>query len=199
MLGADGIEQYNYYAADEDNADERIISADNMRADYSAIRGVCDLEGLRGLPKHYGLGTLMAPCWYPPFELPEPLPVVLEPEWRRAFRLPMCAEPTDRDLELVVQVVLEGEGASPEIGVSFGGSWPSFDGEPTRELLFPNRPATHHTPGREAWNFHFDVGLVREGWNEITVYNGSHERETVEGRRANSITIASIELAISRH
>ena len=173
VLGADGIQLYNYYAADEDNADERIVTTQNERADYTAIRGVSDLESLRGLPKHYGVGTLRAPCWYPPFERPEPLPVTLAPEERRAFRLPMCAEPADGELRVTEQIVFERAAAPPDIGVSLNGSWPSFGGTATEALLFPNRPATIHLPGHQAVNFQFDPALLREGWNEITVYNGA--------------------------
>jgi hypothetical protein len=66
-LGADGIVLYNYYAADEDNAQVRICTRENMHADYTAIRDVGDLETLRGQPKQYALTTMLAPVWNPPF------------------------------------------------------------------------------------------------------------------------------------
>jgi hypothetical protein len=196
VLGVDGIEQYNYYAADEDNSNLRLVTWDNMRADYSAIRDIHDLEALRGKPKHYAMGTMFSSCWYPPFELSEPLPAILEPEWRKAFRLPMCAEPADRALELVIQVVVEKRDSLPDIGVSFNGSWPSFDRVETGELLFPNRPATHHLPQFQAYNYAFPVAAIREGWNEIVVYNGGRPSDIEQSHSSNAITVASVELAI---
>ena len=196
VLGADGIEQYNYYATDEDNANLRLVTWDNMRADYGAIRDIHDLEALRGKPKHYAMGTMFSSCWYPPFELPEPLPAILEPEWRKAFRLPMCAEPADRGLGLVVQVVVEKRDNLPDIGVCFNGSWPNFERVETDKLLFPNRPATHHLPKCQAYNYAFAVQAIREGWNEIAVYNGEHPGDVAQDRLSSTITIVSVEVAV---
>jgi hypothetical protein len=169
---------------------------------------------MRGRPKHYALDTAFAPCWYPPFDLPEPLPQTLAPLTRRQYRLPMCAEPTDRGLGLTVQVVVQGPAAPSSIGVSFNGSWPTFACETTRELLFPNRPATQHLPGHQALNFRLDVAKVREGWNEIALYNeplssgaGSRRHLTTYDPAAlvtpsaaaappGSVRVVSIELAI---
>lgn len=211
-LGADGIELYNYYAADEDSAERPVCTRQNMRADYAAIAGIADLAALRGMPKHYALNTLFAPCWYPPFDWPEPLPQTLPPLWRRAFRLPMCAEPTAQGLELVVQLVLEAPaGDLPPLGVSLNGSWPSFSCVETRALLVPNRPATQHMPAHRALDYRFDVGLLREGWNEVTVYNAYQETYCSENRQmrtfdaseigaastqSGTVRIASIELAV---
>jgi len=77
-LGADGIELYNYYAADEDDAD-RICTWDNMQADYSAIHHLHDLDSLRGLDKQYALTTMLSPVWNPPFDTPDQLPQILLP------------------------------------------------------------------------------------------------------------------------
>ena len=41
-----------------------------------------------------------------------------------------------------------------------------------------------------------EVAEIAEGWNEVSVYNGSHQGETVEDRRRNSVVIRSVELAI---
>ncbi|SVA52111.1 uncharacterized protein METZ01_LOCUS104965, partial [marine metagenome] len=123
-LGADGIELYNYYAADEDDAD-RICTGDNMQADYSAIHHLHDLDSLRGLDKQYALTTMLSPVWNPPFDTPDQLPQILQPDWRRSFRVPMCAEPGRTDLELIVQIVVDRQDALPPIGVSFNDSWPT--------------------------------------------------------------------------
>jgi hypothetical protein len=196
VLGAVGIEQYNFYAADEDDANDRLATYENMRADYSSIRNIHDLAALRGQPKQYLLPTMFPPCWMPPFDIPEPLPAILQPDWRRAFRVPMCAEPSDRGLELIVQVVLERHDDLPPLGVSFNGSWPNFAGQVTSELLFPNRPFTHHLPENQAVNFRFSAEQIREGWNELTVYNGSHVRRGEKEHGDNTVVIVSIELAV---
>jgi len=196
VLGVDGIVLYNYYAADEDEAGVRICTRENMRADYSAIRTLRDLESLRGKPKQYALTTILAPVWNPPFDTPDQLPDILEPDWRHAYRLPMCAEPTDCGLKLIIQVVVDKRDNVPAIGVSFNDSWPAFKAEATDELLFPQLAHTLHVPEYTAFNYSFDVAGIKEGWNEVSVYNGSHERRTAEDRCRNSVTIRSIELAI---
>ena len=195
-LGADGIVLYNYYAADEDDARVRICTRDNMRADYSAIRAIRDLESLRGKSKQYALTTILAPVWNPPFDTPDQLPDILEPDWRHAYRLPMCAEPTDCGLKLIIQVVVDRRDDLPALGVSFNDSWPTFETQATDELLFPQLAHAFHLPEYTAFNYIFDVVEINEGWNEISVYNGSHERGTAEERCRNSVTIRSIELAI---
>jgi len=167
-----------------------------MRADYSAIPHIRTLDGLRGRPKQYALTTMLAPVWNPPFDTPDQLPQILEPDWRRAFRLPMCAEPTGAGLKLVVQVVVDRHENPPPMGVSFNDTWPTFTGEATDELLFPQRSYTHHVPEHTAINYTFGVGDIKDGWNEVSVYNGSHERSSARDRRDNAVTIRSIELAV---
>lgn len=194
--GADGITLYNYYAADEDNADVRICTLQNMRADYSAIRRVGNLDSLRGQPKQYALTTMLAPVWNPPFDTPDQLPDILEPDWRRAYRLPMCAEPGDGGLELIIQIVVDRREGLPPLGVSFNDSWPSIEAEETDRLLFPQLDHACHVPDYVAFNYTFDVGNILEGWNEISVYNGSHAVATAEDRASNCVTIRSIELAV---
>jgi hypothetical protein len=195
-LGADGIELYNYYADDEDNACARICTRQNMRADYTAIPHLRSLDTLRGRAKQYALTTMLAPVWNPPFDTPDQLPQILEPDWRRAFRVPMCAEPGDQRLELVIQIVVDRRDHLPLIGVSFNDSWPTFAGEATDEVLFPQQDYTHHVPEHTAFNYTFVVADIRDGWNEVSVYNDSHERHSARDRRDNAITIRSVELAV---
>ncbi len=194
-LGADGIELYNYYAADEDDAD-RICTWDNMQADYSAIHHLHDLDSLRGLDKQYALTTMLSPVWNPPFDTPDQLPQILQPDWRRSFRVPMRAEPGRTDLELIVQIVVDRQDALPPIGVSFNDSWPTREAQATDEILFAQREYTHHTPEHTALNYTFCVGDIRDGWNEVSVYNGSHERHTAPDRLEMSIIVRSVELAV---
>ena len=195
VLGADGIVLYNYYAVDEDNG-QRICTRQNMRADYSAIRAIGDLEGLRGKPKQYAFTTILAPVWNPPFDTPDSFPDILEPDWRRAYRLPMCAEPSDCGLQLVIQIVVDRRENLPGLGVSFNDSWPTIEAQATDELLFPQLDHRFHVPEYTAFNYVFEVEKIAEGWNEISVYNGSHQSETAEDRCRNSVVIRSVELAI---
>ena len=163
-IGADGVELYNFYTADQ----ERLSG---MRARYDVIKGLCNLEVLRGEPKLYVLSSMPGPCWYPPFDLPEQLPVLLEPSWRRRFNLLMCAEPEGTDLKLIIQVVTAKKEDLDRIGVSFNGSWPDFHSTPANDLLFEEKPFTQHLPEQQAYNFCFNISLVKDGWNTIDVYN----------------------------
>ena len=192
VLGADGIEQYNLFAVDEARTWD---STPDMWPQYEALRGIADLATLRGQPKHYAFPTQSAAWSYAPFSPAEPLPALIEPDGRRTFALPMCAEPAQAGLGLTVQVVVEKTEALPGIGVSVNGSWPNFEALATDELLFPNGPFTHHLPAHRALNFAFPITTVRDGWNEITVYSGGQRTAGTEGRQADAIRIASIELA----
>ena len=80
--------------------------------------------------------------------------------------------------------------------MSFNDSWPTRDAQATDELLFPQLDHAFHVPEYTAFNYRFDVSEIREGWNEISVYNGSHEVATAQSRAKHSVTIRSIELAI---
>lgn len=152
--------------------------------------------GPAGKPKQYALATMLGPVWNPPFDTPDQLPHILEPDWRHAFRLPMCTEPTDLGLQLIVQVVVDRRDDVPPIGVSFNDSWPTFASVATDELLFPHLDYTHHVPEYTAFNYTFDVARIVEGWNENSVYNGCHDRRTDRERRDNAVTIRSLELAV---
>jgi len=188
-LGADGLEYFNFFACGND--------PENEKAYYAALNGLADLENLRGKPKQYALSTIYG-WWGPPvFEHAEQIPATLEPEWRKAFRISMCAEPTDKNLKLTIQVIVEKKENLPDLGVSFNGSWPKFEFTPTTDLLFPvwkyNRVHSDHI----ALNYAFDVGLIKEGWNEIILYNENHNRAMPEERAANSVHVASIELSVA--
>jgi hypothetical protein len=110
----------------------------------------------------------------------------------------MCAEPGGIDLELIVQIVVDRQDLLPPIGVSFNDSWPTYEAQATDEILFAQQEYTHHTPEHTALNYTFCVDDIRDGWNEVSVYNGSHQRHTTEDRLNMSITIRSVELAVRR-
>ena len=183
VLGADGIEWFNFFVTD----DRRVPG---MSSDYASLRDIHRLNLLRGLPKHYTFSKAGGgPSWnifFPPFELPEQLPVTLNSLDIHPFRLPMCAEPLERNLELIVQVVLKAGDKADVLPVSINGCWPQLQHDRSDRLLFPCGSLTHHTPEHVGYNFRFPVSLVRDGWNEIVVENGGDQ----------SITVVCLELAI---
>jgi hypothetical protein len=168
VLGADGLEQFNFFVTDQ-------VRVPGLRADYAALRGLDRLETLRGTPKHYSLNTASlqgSKLW----DVPEQLPVKIAPRHRRALRLPMIAEPAASGLRLVVQVVTERDAPGDGCGISVNGGVPSFASTPTDQLLFPAGPYSHHVEEHRAWNFVLESAALRDGWNEITLYNEA-ERE----------------------
>ncbi|MBE9512096.1 MAG: twin-arginine translocation signal domain-containing protein [Bacteroidetes bacterium] len=171
VLGADGIQQYNFFVADQTR---KFHNIPGLRGQYAALRNIYDLESLRGQPKHYSISTELG-VWYGEFDLPRPLPVTLDPDGQHAFALPMCAEPTDRGLELIVQIVVEKKNPLPKIGISFNDEAPGSDANATDELLFPNGPSRHHLSKYQAYNYRFDVNKILEGWNELVVFNKGEE------------------------
>ena len=166
VLGAEGIEWFNFYCTDPGRIPGLI-------SDYTALRHIDRLEWLRGQPMS-GHGLVL-----PPFEVTPQLPATLEKWWNRTFRLPMCAEPTDRGLELVVQVVLKAGDKCEVLPVAFNGGWPRLEHTVTKELLFPCGPLTQLTPEHKGCNYRFPLELVRDGWNEITIENGNETPLTI--------------------
>lgn len=183
VLGADGIETFNFFCTPD--------------ADYAAIRDMADLSQLRGKRKFYAfntgfeLGDLLTTL-----EVDEHLPVWLEPNMQRRFRLPMCAEPAG--LDVTVQLVLErpasGDGLPP-LGLSFNDSWPSFDSNLSDELLEPTGSLTHHVPENVALNYTFPATLIREGWNDLVVAHGGMAADLAD-RRRQGVMLVGIELLI---
>jgi hypothetical protein len=202
-MGVDGIETFNFFCSDEfahDGPDEPALprAAGERPARYPMLRNIDKLDDLRGQPKQYALATREGAWQFALFEYAEQLPVLLEPEWKHPFRLTMCKELASPDLELVVQLVTERMEKVPDLGVSFNGLWPNFAAEETDCLLFPAGRYTHHAPEHRAFNYHFNVRSIREGWNEVLVFNGNHQRKTPEERRANTVKIVSVELAVRK-
>lgn len=179
VLGADGIECYNFFCTDQ-------AKIPGVISDYTTLRDLHRLDRLRGQPKHYAFSDQGSPFVQIPFEGIPQLPVVLERGWIRSFRLPMCAEPADRGLELVIQVIVKAGDAFAELPVAFNGCWPRRAHTRSDRLLFPCGAFTHHAAANRGCNFKFPVALVREAWNEITVENGGDQ----------TITVVGLELAI---
>ena len=171
VLGADGIQQYNFFVADQTR---KFHNIPDLKGQYTALRNIHDLESLRGQAKHYSISSELG-VWYGKYDLPRPLPVILEPDGQHAFALPMCAEPTDPGLKLIVQIVVEKKKTLPEIGIGFNGEAPGSNARATDELLFPNGPSGHHLSKYQAYNYRFHVSQITEGWNELVVFNKGEE------------------------
>jgi len=186
-LGADALETFNLFCTDK---------WEEAGCDYTALRNLSDIDFLRGKPKFYTLPTGPAVWSQPYFDYPEPMPAVLEPQCQRAFRIPMVAEPARPGTTLTVQAVVEGTDNIPDIGVSMNGSWPSFKGTRTRKLLAPIGRMTEHVPEYSAFNYTFPAGLIRNGWNEFVIANGSWKQASQAERKGNSVTVVSLELAV---
>jgi hypothetical protein len=206
VLGAEGIEFFNFFCTDSDPHFEgkTYDFKPGRMANYGAISGINDLAKLRGKAKQYAFSNLIGGNWYPPYEMPEQLPVILEPQWRRSFRLPMCAEPNNKKMELIIQVVVEKGDSQPDLGVSFNECWPNYEAEETSELLFPVGHFTHHTAGYQAFNYRFKTDQIVDGWNEIAVYNNhllygkftTNLKPDARQRRELASCIVSIEAAV---
>jgi len=196
--GVDGIEQFNFFCTDEEGIHP---TAAKRQAVYPALRGIEDLETLRGQSKHYALATSFGHYLFPLFEFAEQVPATVAPEGRRAFTLSMCAEPADALSELVVQLVILKQEVLPVLGISFNGSPPNFEAQPTDELLFPTGSYTHHIAAHQALNYHFKPAQIREGWNEIVVFHGGHPESpwwsAPEKINEGAVCIVSVELAVT--
>jgi len=197
--GVDGIEFYNFFCSDSEGVHGAAVLGS---ANYSAIRGIDDLEFLCGKPKHYALSSSYNFWATRFFEWAEQLPAWVEPGSWKAFELALCAEPLDVGLELWAQVVLDKqhsgspEAQKPELGVSFNGSLPTFQGELTDELLFPTGAYSHHVPEHEAWNYRLDLADVSEGRNEVVLYHSQDEFHPYPGQMGEPIRIVGLELAV---
>ena len=176
-MGVHGTEQFNFFCTDQ-------VKVPGLRAKYAALKQNDNLDALRAKPKHYCLESpsgRMSMDW----ELPEPVPVMIDPRARREFRLSMCQEPAGR--KLTVQVVIARQEEALNLGVSVNGSWPVFEKQRTQELLFAVGPYTLHLPENEAYNFAMSAACILEGWNRILVFN----KET-----AKPVRLVSLELGI---
>lgn len=185
-MGADGIQVYNFFVPEE-------IKTPGYHSQYSALQHVHNLDELRGKPKQYTFSTNFRMYTAPPYEMTEQVPVILERGWRRGFRLSMCAEPAEAALQLVIQVIVRKQPSVLPLGVSFNGAALTFHGEETDRLLFPSGPNTLHSREHTAYNYMFPASLIRDGWNEVTVYAGKDPGAAAEPA---SVYIACIELAV---
>lgn len=168
VLGADGLEWFNFFVTDQ-------ARLPGLRADYTALGKMHQLDQLRGQPKQYAFGMNGTSQSITPFESPAQLPVVLERKGQYAFRTVLCAEPTDQGLTLLVQLVVKAGSRFEGASVSVNGSWPETLFTRSDELLFPCGPYTHLTKDHIGYVCQLPVSLIRDGWNEILVEHGSKQ------------------------
>lgn len=161
-LGADGIVLFNNFADFS-----QVPPGDTPE---TCIRGLGSVDALRGLPKAYTLATSTPyPRGTMVIEREAPCPHTFAPSTSRTFRLPMIAEPAG--MRLVIQLVLERTQADPRFAVSLNGRFPVAQGMPMDRLLFRCGAYDRLLPGHRGIAFALDAGRIRDGWNEITVYN----------------------------
>jgi len=188
--GADGIYMYNFFCTDEPlhNPNPEI-----KQAKYASLSDLHNLNALRSKPKHYTLSTGNDSRMHPFFEFADQLPVTLEVGEQRAFTISMCAETVmpDTTLELCVQIVLKGNQHTSQISVSFNGCLPNCDAKITNELVFPTGVFTHHRKENQALNFYFSAQQIKEGWNEVRIFNTN-----VGDVKTALVHIISLELAV---
>jgi hypothetical protein len=178
VLGAKGIETFNFYVADQ-------VHIPGVYSHYNALQNLGELEALRRKPKQYCFSTLPDGGFYA-WEQVEPVPFALTAGSRRELKLPMCAEPDDT-MRFKIQIIVPDHATPLRLGVSFNECWPSFEPETTRLLLFPSGPFVEHASGRQALNYDLDANLIQDGWNSVVVINSNGSQST---------QILGIELAV---
>lgn len=203
--GTDGIALFNFFCTDNESTFGTDLPG---AARYDAIAGLADLDGLRGRTKHYCLSTSRN-RWAPRFfERAEQLPAYVEPGCWNAFVLGAAAEPAECGRTLVVQVVIDRGRATeadqvrhfdcppPELGVSLNGSWPTFDGAATTQLILPTGLYTHHVDQYQAWEYSLDLSQLRDGHNEIILIHSDDECDPSPAHVGDPIRVVGLELAV---
>jgi hypothetical protein len=191
--GVDGIELFNFFCSDSAGVHG---TAESGAARYDALRGLSDLDRLRGTRKHYALETSYNFWATRFFEFADQLPATVEHGAWRTFELALCAEPAGAGLQLTLQLVLERSEAVPELGVSLNGSWPTFEAKPTDELLVRTGAYSHHIPEHIGLNYRLAVEGIREGWNQVTVFHGEEARMPNQFPIKPGVRIVSLELSV---
>jgi len=198
-MGVDAIESFNFFCPDEHShqgfRDGKMAwdtegFVPKLTASYETHAELKSLDQLRGTEKQYTLASQQGYYMFEEFEYAEQLPCVVEPGTKHPFRISMCAEPADADLELWAQVVIEKPEGAPRIGVSFNGAWPTFDGSLTDQGLLPCGEYVAHVEKHAAYDFRLPVEAIRDGWNELLVIYEANETNK------QPIRVVSIEIAV---
>lgn len=189
VLGADGLIQYNNFI-------ERDAGAKSSQAEW-ALRGLSDLESLRGRPKAYSMeSAFFDPLGSVALEAPWTLPEWIAPSHCRAFRLPMCTEPQEAGLKLLVELIVERKRTESRPAVSINGHFPSAEYIKTDRILFASGDYGTLLPEHEGFVFSFSTAAIEEGWNEITVFNLVKEKADGAENGAETFRLMSLEIGI---
>jgi hypothetical protein len=195
-VGADGIETFNFFCADQHIGETNSPRGFTLRADYAALKKIDDLKSMRGKRKFYsfsagfenwGVRTIL--------EADEYLPQWFEPTTQRRFRIPMSSEPAG--MELTIQVIFErpaGGAKLPDFGVSFNDSWPNWRPAQTDRMLDCFGGFTHHVPEYTALNFRFPASMIREGWNDLILAHGAADPGEPAKRHEQGVRVVGIDL-----
>lgn len=189
VLGADGVEQFNNFFGWDNRMGKPPAG--------EALPYLYDLEFLRGKPKYYTLSSQFRSAYTTvPYETTEHLPEWIEPRSRRSFRIPMCKEELDSGLKKVkVQVIVEQK-ENMVLGVSFNEGWPNFEAEIGERLLCPCGKYVLMEEGHVGYTFTFPLTVLREGYNEIAVFNWVQLPANAQERIDRTIRVMSVEVSV---
>jgi len=172
--GSEGFETYNFFAPDT-RGNHMGADADKQKSQYSAIAGLDDLSFLQGKEKHYALQTSYGHWMQRFFEYAEQLPSTIEHGGWRTYRIPMCAEKPEDNMQVTIQLVLQNMEKLPRLGVSLNGSWPNFRATKTHTLVKQLGAYLHHMPENIAFNYTMNASDLKDGSNDIVVYHESED------------------------
>lgn len=191
VLGADGLIFYNCFIGFD-----RLSS---KPAAHWAVKGLFDIENLRNRPKAYSLATaFFYPLGTVALERPAAFPEYLWPSASRTYRLPMLREDGE-GLVLRIQVAVEKkEGVKPRLAVSLNNHWPVADHTETNKLLFPTGDFDLLREEHVGLNYEVPIKLIKEGWNELTIFNLVSESEDRQENERNNIRIMNMDIAIQQ-
>lgn len=153
------------------------------------------LGTLRGRDKAY---TMCTSAQYPrsmmAIERDAPFPHTFQPSTSRTFRLPMITEP--QGMRLRVQLVLDRTDTAPRFAVSLNGRFPVADCQPMDRLLFASGAYDRLLPAQCGVVFDLNASLLRDGWNDITVYNLAWPRVDTAHNAAHTHCLRSLEIGL---
>ena len=145
-LGADGICIFNLFCSRERG----------QEPDFGALSEMRDLQGLRTKPRRHLLSSGFR---FLESDLPFQIPVRLEKNETRGFRMLLAA--AEDDMKVEVQVIFDGDAHAQDL-------WLSLNDRPTgcaREIVAG--PQVERTTS--VAKFAVPGDLVRDGWNELFV------------------------------
>jgi hypothetical protein len=88
--------------------------------------------------------------------------------------------------------------------VSVNGSWPNFRRTEAETFVFPVGVYSHLLSEHQAFDFTFDADTIKDGWNEIVIFNNAEfhtlittgRTPTSKERAQLSVRVLSLELGL---